>query len=90
LSRSGASALPERWLDTKDSLQCGRFARVEHAFVGIGKISSMVIDGLIFDGQTLRIEFGVTRFDAVKANTAFTGRRSPAAGWCCRRQRRSN
>ncbi|HEX3939322.1 MAG TPA: hypothetical protein VHX43_17595 [Xanthobacteraceae bacterium] len=36
------------------------------------------ITGLIFDGQTLRIELGVTRFDDVKANTAITGRRYPA------------
>jgi hypothetical protein len=37
------------------------------------------ITGLIFDGQTLRIEFGVTRFDEVKPNTPITGRRYPAA-----------
>ena len=36
------------------------------------------ISGLIFDGQTLRIEFGVTRFDDVKPNTPITGRRYPA------------
>ena len=36
------------------------------------------VTGLIFDGQTLRIEFGVTRFDDVKANTPITGRRYPA------------
>lgn len=36
------------------------------------------VTGLIFDGQTLRIEFGVTRFDDVKANTQITGRRYPA------------
>jgi hypothetical protein len=36
------------------------------------------ITGLIFDGQTLRIEFGVTRFDDVKTNTPITGRRYPA------------
>ncbi len=36
------------------------------------------INGLIFDGQTLRIEFGVTRFDDVKPNTPITGRRYPA------------
>jgi hypothetical protein len=36
------------------------------------------INGLIFDGQTLRIEFGVTRFDEMKPNTAITGRRYPA------------
>ncbi len=33
------------------------------------------ITGLIFDGQTLRIEFGVTRFDDVKP---ISGRRYPA------------
>jgi hypothetical protein len=36
------------------------------------------VTGLIFDGQTLRIEFGVTRFDEVKPNTPITGRRYPA------------
>jgi hypothetical protein len=36
------------------------------------------ITGLMFDGQTLRIEFGVTRFDEVRPNTPITGRRYPA------------
>jgi hypothetical protein len=36
------------------------------------------VTGLMFDGQTLRIEFGVTRFDEVKPNTQITGRRYPA------------
>jgi hypothetical protein len=36
------------------------------------------VTGLIFDGQTLRIEFGVTRFDDVKPNSPITGRRYPA------------
>ena len=36
------------------------------------------ITGLMFDGQTLRIEFGVTRFDDVKPNAPITGRRYPA------------
>jgi hypothetical protein len=36
------------------------------------------ITGLVFDGQTLRIEFGVTRLDDIKANTARTARRYPA------------
>ncbi len=36
------------------------------------------VTSLIFDGQTLRIEFGVTRLDEVKAGTAITGRRYPA------------
>jgi hypothetical protein len=36
------------------------------------------ITGLLFDGQTLRIEFGVTRIDEVKPNSPITGRRYPA------------
>jgi hypothetical protein len=36
------------------------------------------VSGLVFDGQTLRIEFAVTRLDEVKAGTPITGRRYPA------------
>jgi hypothetical protein len=36
------------------------------------------ITGLTFDGQTLRIEFGVTRLDNVRSNAPITGRRYPA------------
>jgi hypothetical protein len=36
------------------------------------------ITGLRFDGQTLRIEFGVTRLDNTAANAPVTGRRYPA------------
>jgi hypothetical protein len=36
------------------------------------------VTGLIFDGQTLRIEFGVTRFDDMRPNSPITGRRYPA------------
>jgi hypothetical protein len=36
------------------------------------------VSGLVFDGQTLRIEFAVTRLDEVKSNTPITGRRYPA------------
>jgi len=36
------------------------------------------ITGLVFDGQTLRIEFGVTRVDEIKAGAPITGRRYPA------------
>jgi hypothetical protein len=32
-----------------------------------------------FDGQSLRIEFGVTRLDEMKPNSPVTGRRLPAA-----------
>ena len=44
----------------------------------MGETFADSITGLIFDGQTLRIEFGVTRFDDVKANMPITGRRYPA------------
>ena len=36
------------------------------------------ISGLVFDGQTLRIEFAVTRLDDVKPGAPLTGRRYPA------------
>jgi hypothetical protein len=36
------------------------------------------VSGLVFDGQTLRIEFAVTRLDEVKAGAPITGRRYPA------------
>jgi len=36
------------------------------------------ISGLIYDGQTLRIEFAVTRIDEVKAGSPISGRRYPA------------
>ncbi len=36
------------------------------------------VTGVMFDGQTLRIEFAVTRLDEVKPNTPITGRRYPA------------
>jgi hypothetical protein len=49
---------------------------VDHAEMGETFADS--ISGLIFDGQTLRIEFAVTRFDEVKPNTPITGRRYPA------------
>jgi hypothetical protein len=35
------------------------------------------ISGLSFDGQTLRLEFAVTRMDDVKPNAQVTGRRYP-------------
>jgi hypothetical protein len=36
------------------------------------------INGLSYDGQTLRIEYGITRVDEMKPNTPVTGRRYPA------------
>ena len=44
------------------------------------------ISGLVFDGQTLRIEFGRhTRLDEVKPGAPITGRRYPTCRiWHCR------
>jgi hypothetical protein len=36
------------------------------------------IIGSVFDGQTLRLELGVTRLDEIKPNAPITGRRYPA------------
>ena len=44
----------------------------------MGETFADSIIGLRFDGQTLRIEFGVTRLDEIKANSPITGRRYPA------------
>ncbi len=37
------------------------------------------VNSVSFDGQTLRIEFGVTRFDQAAAQKPTSGRRYPAA-----------
>jgi hypothetical protein len=44
----------------------------------VGETFADCVTGLMFDGQTLRIEFGVTRFDELKANVPVSGRRYPA------------
>jgi hypothetical protein len=36
------------------------------------------VNNVYFDGQSLRIEFGITRLDEMKQNTPVTGRRFPA------------
>jgi hypothetical protein len=36
------------------------------------------INNVYFDGQSLRLEFGVTRLDDIKPNTPLSGRRFPA------------
>ena len=37
------------------------------------------VSGLVFDGQSLRLEFAVTRLDEVKPDTPITGRRYPVS-----------
>jgi hypothetical protein len=36
------------------------------------------VNNVYFDGQSLRIEFGITRLDEMKPNTPVSGRRFPA------------
>jgi hypothetical protein len=36
------------------------------------------VNGVFFDGQSLRIEFGITRMDEMKKDAPLTGRRYPA------------
>jgi len=36
------------------------------------------VNSVFFDGQTMRIEFGITRMDEMKKDQAMTGRRYPA------------
>ena len=36
------------------------------------------VNHVYFDGQSLRIEFGITRLDEIKPNTPVSGRRFPA------------
>jgi hypothetical protein len=44
----------------------------------LGETFADSITGLFFDGQSLRIEFAVSRVDEIKPNTPITGRRYPA------------
>ena len=50
-------------------------------YVDIPECAEIFADSLVssvFDGQTLRLEFGVTRLDEIKQNSPITGRRYPA------------
>ena len=43
-----------------------------------GETFADAVNSVFFDGQTLRIEFGVTRMDEIKKDAPLTGRRYPA------------
>jgi hypothetical protein len=74
-SATAAAAAPSKAAGPSDR-QAATIRYIDRA--DIGETFADSITGLIFDGQTLRIEFGVTRLDEVKANTPITGRRYPA------------
>ena len=44
----------------------------------VSEVFADAVTGLLYDGQTLRMEFAVTRFDEIKANAPITGRRYPS------------
>jgi hypothetical protein len=44
----------------------------------VAEVFADSINHVYFDGQSLRLEFGITRLDEVKPNTPVTGRRYPA------------
>jgi hypothetical protein len=44
----------------------------------IDEVFADSVTGLLFDGQTLRMEFAVTRFDEIKPAGPISGRRYPA------------
>jgi hypothetical protein len=46
--------------------------------VDVSEIFADSITSLVVDAQLMRIEFGVTRLDEMKANSPLTGRRYPA------------
>ena len=55
--------------------------RIGAGAVGSSAVPTTLADAitsLVFDGQSLRIEFGVTRLDEVKPNAPITGRRYTA------------
>ena len=41
-------------------------------------VGTGTLEGARFDGQTMRIEFGITRMDEMKQGAPLTGRRYPA------------
>jgi hypothetical protein len=43
-----------------------------------GETFADAVNSIFFDGQTLRIEFGITRMDEMKKDAPLTGRRYPA------------
>ncbi len=44
----------------------------------IDEVFADAVTGLLYDGQTLRMEFAVTRFDEIKPNMPISGRRYPS------------
>ncbi len=44
-----------------------------------GKTFADSVNSVFFDGQTMRIEFGITRMDDIKKDQPLTGRRYPAS-----------
>ena len=77
MTRQPQKALP--WANAKRQAATIRYIDrpdVEETFAD-------AVSALVFDGQSLRIEFAVTRLDEIKHNSPMTGRRYPAFASCC-------
>jgi len=70
-----AAVAAQRAADTREK-QTATIRYVDR--VEVAEAFADSISGLIFDGQTLRIEFAVTRLDEIRPNMPITGRRYPA------------
>jgi len=70
-----AAVAAQRAADTREK-QTATIRYVDR--VEVAETFADSISGLIFDGQTLRIEFAVTRLDEIRPNMPITGRRYPA------------
>ncbi len=80
MANDGFSQLPGS-ADTKSNPAAGERRTATIRYVDRPDLEETFADsisGLLFDGQTLRLEFGVTRLDEVKQNAPLTGRRYPA------------
>jgi hypothetical protein len=69
----GASPAPPAGAAQQQGLTVRQVDRPECAEIFADSVTS-----LYFDGQTLRLELGITRFDEVKQNAPLTARRYPA------------
>ena len=76
---AGSAAAPSSPPPAATTTQRGQAASIRYVDrPEIAETFADSISGVTFDGQTLRIEFAVTRLDEIKPNTQLSGRRYPA------------
>jgi hypothetical protein len=78
---SSAAAGPSASLSARTAAAAGTAQPTTLRYVDRPDLAETFADsitGLFFDGQSLRIEFAVSRMDEIKPNAPITGRRYPA------------